>query len=417
VRRTIAVGVLVVFVASAVTRTALERLSGDGLLEGVFMLAGFGAFACLGALLIDRGVGGLLGPLFAAVGTLTVLFAALEAIGTRSVAGGDGGIVPRLLLWPSGWYWYAVLGVLFVYVPTLFPDGRLPSPRWRWVAVPVTVCLVVACVVASTTATFELNAAPGLAVANPLGLPGVPFAEDNPWFHRFFVGVLAGIAMGLAAVVVRVRRSRGTERAQMKWFLFAAALVPLAPLSEAVPGRIGDAVGSVAFVLALVGLPISIGIAILRYRLFEIDRLISRTIGYAIVIGTLAGLYAVAVLVLGRLVDPLTGGSDLAVAASTLTVAAAFGPLRVRVQGRVDRRFNRSRYDAAMSVEALAGRLRDEVDLRTLAHDLTGVVDRALQPAAVRLWLRDDGAAQPEPSVAASSSHASGSGANGSTSR
>jgi hypothetical protein len=418
VRRAVAVSVLVVFVVSAITMTALDRGADGGLIEGLFVLAGFGAFAGLGALLIDRGVGGLLGPLFAASGVLTVVFGVAEVVAIRAIVAGDLGVVPRLLLWPTGWYWYAVLAVLFVYVPTLFPDGRLPSPRWRWVAVPVTVSLVAACVIASTTATFELRAAPGLVVANPLGLPGVPFAEDNPWFQRLFV-VYVGIAMGVASVVVRFRRSGGAERAQMKWFLFAVALVPLAPLSEAVPGRVGDAVGAVVFVLALLGLPISIGIAILRYRLFEIDRLISRTIGYAIVIGSLVVLYAGAVLVLGRLVDPLTGGSDLAVAASTLAVAAAFRPLRNRVQSQVDRRFNRSRYDAAASTEALAGRLRDEVDLHTLAHDLTQVVDRTLQPVVVGLWLRADEVAdaQPEASLAASSSHASGSSANGSTSR
>jgi hypothetical protein len=391
VRRAVAVGVLVVFVVSTITMIALDLGADGGLMEGMFVLAGFGAFAGLGALLIDRGVGGLLGPLFAASGVLTVVFGVAEVVAIRAILAGDLGVVPRLLLWPTGWYWYAVLSVLFVYVPTLYPDGRLPSPRWRWAAVPVTICLVAACLIASTTATFELRAAPGLVVANPLGLPGVPFAEDNPWFNRLFVVVLAGIVMGVASVVIRFRRSGGVERAQMKWFLLAVALVPLAPLSEAVPGRVADAVGAVVFVLALLALPISIGIAILRYRLFEIDRLISRTIAYTIVIGALVVLYAGAVLVLGRVVDPVTGGSDLAVAASTLAVAAAFRPLRTRVQSRVDRRFNRSRYDAAASATALAGRLRDEVDLNTLAHDLTQVVDGTLQPTVVGLWLRDDG--------------------------
>jgi hypothetical protein len=418
-RRAVAIGVLGAFVAAAVTATALHHGSDGNPVEGLLMLSGFGAFACLGALLIDRDVGGSLGPLFATIGVLTVTFDVAEVLAIRAIVAGEDGVAVRLLLWPTGWYWYAVLAGLFVYVPTLFPDGRLPSRRWRWVAVPVTGSVVLACLVASLTATFSLRAAPELAVVNPLGLHGVPFAEQNPWFHGSFTGFVVGLVMGVASVVVRFRRSQGAERAQMKWFLFAVAVVPLAPLSEALPGGLGDAVGSVLFVLVLLGLPASIGIAILRYRLFEIDRLISRTIGYAIVIGALAGLYAVAVLVFGRLVDPLTGGSDLAVAASTLAVAAAFGPLRVRVQARADRRFNRSRYDAAASVEALAARLRDEVDLRTLANDLTSVVDRTLQPADVGLWLRGDGVAdaQGDASPAASSSHASGSSANGSTSR
>jgi hypothetical protein len=392
-RRAVAVGVLVAFVLSAAATTALQHWSDGNPVEGLFLLAGFGAYACLGALLIDRGAGGVLGPLFASIGVLTVAFDLAEVLALRAIVTGEEGPAVRLLLWPSGWYWYAVLSVLFVYVPTLFPEGRLPSRRWRWVAVPVTVSLVVAFLIASTTATFGLRAAPDLVVANPLGLPGVPFAEQNPWFHGFFSSFLVGIVMGVTSVVVRFRRSRGPERAQMKWFLLPIAIVPLGPLSEAVPGRVGDAVGTVVFVLALLGLPISIGIAILRYRLFEIDRLISRTIAYTIVIGALVVLYAGAVLVLGRVIDPLTGGSDLAVAASTLAVAAAFRPLRTRVQSRVDRRFNRSRYDASASAAALAGRLRDEVDLTTLAHDLTQVVDGTLQPTVVGLWLRDHGVA------------------------
>jgi peptidoglycan/LPS O-acetylase OafA/YrhL len=189
----------------------------------------------------------------------------------------------------------------------------------------------------------------------------------------------------VTSLVVRFRRSRGDERLQLKWFTFAGALLPLALLGDLLP----DAVNSVLFAVAIALLPVAAGIAILRYRLSDIDRLINRTLVYGLVTVLLGGVYAGLVLVGGQLFGGLGGRPpSWAVAGATLAVAALFQPARRRVQGLVDRRFNRARYDAARTVEAFAARLRDQVDLDTLSAELLGVVDHTVQPASASLWLR-----------------------------
>jgi hypothetical protein len=157
----------------------------------------------------------------------------------------------------------------------------------------------------------------------------------------------------------------------------------------------GWAVAEIVTLFAVGFIPVAIGIAILRYRLFDIDRLISRTLVYGLLTALLAGVYVTGVFIVGRLLNPATGDSALAVAASTLAVAALFQPLRRRIQRLVDRRFNRSRYDAARTVEAFSGRLREEIDLDSLSAELLAVVDQAMQPAQASLWLRPTGARAP----------------------
>jgi hypothetical protein len=184
--------------------------------------------------------------------------------------------------------------------------------------------------------------------------------------------------------VVRFRRSDGVERQQLKWFTYAGALVLLVPLVGVVVPSLGNA----AFVL-LIALPIAVGIAILRHRLYDIDRLINRTLIYGLLTTLLAGIYALAVLVLGQLFGGIGAKPpSWAVAGATLTMAALFQPARRRIQQVVDRRFNRRKYDAAKTVEAFSVRLRDEVDLDALAAELLAVVDQTMQPTTASLWLR-----------------------------
>jgi hypothetical protein len=201
------------------------------------------------------------------------------------------------------------------------------------------------------------------------------------------------IVLAFVSVIVRFRRSHDLERQQLKWFLAAAAVLAGSAMGSAVFFMLGVELAANAFYvvsgLSLGLLPIAIGVAVLRYRLYEIDRLISRTIGWATVTIVLVGAFSLLVLGSSAVLEPLTGGNTLAVAGSTLIVAALFTPLRSRVQRAVDRRFDRARYDGERLVGAFGERLRDEVDLETIRADVLATVDQAVRPASVGLWLRE----------------------------
>jgi hypothetical protein len=227
---------------------------------------------------------------------------------------------------------------------------------------------------------------PGTGSGGPMG---VAFAIQG-------VGLLllasAAIA-SLASLVLRWRRARGIERAQLKWLAFAVSVeIPVLFVFGVDVFRIDPRLGTIAAIVATPLIPIAIGIAILRYRLFEIDRIISRTLSYAVVTITLAIVFVGAVLGLQAILAPVTGGKPVAVAASTLIAAALFQPLRRRVKSAVDRRFNRARYDAQRTADAFAARLRDQVDLEGLSGDLQAVVGRTLEPSTTVVWVRSRGA-------------------------
>jgi hypothetical protein len=269
------------------------------------------------------------------------------------------------------------------FVLLLTPTGSLPSPRWRWwarVTVAAAVILLLAMAVASGLldpqyqvlgGPFEFRGQGGvLLVANRLALAVTTVA----------------VMVGAGSLVVRYRRARGVERQQLRWVASAAALAVLG----AVVALGGVAVGSTAVVTWTISacfavLPVAIGAAILRYRLYDLDRIISRTLAYGLLTLLLGGGYAVVVLSLGQL---LGRSSPLVVAGATLAVAALFQPARRRIQQAVDRRFNRRRHDAAQTIAAFGTRLRDELDLDTLSAELLAVVDQTMQPIQASLWLR-----------------------------
>jgi hypothetical protein len=220
-------------------------------------------------------------------------------------------------------------------------------------------------------------------VANPIGVAGadVDAAPLSVVLQGLLVLLLVAAVVSL---VVRFRRSGGVERQQLKWFTYAGALMLLVPLI----GFVVPSLGNAAFVL-VIALPIAIGIAVLRYRLYEIDRVINRTLVYGLLTAILGLGYAGAVLVLGQLFGGVTKDPPRwAVAAATLAVAAVFQPARRRIQAAVDRRFNRRRYDAARTIEAFSARLRDEIDLGTLEAELLAVVEQTMEPTRLSLWLR-----------------------------
>jgi hypothetical protein len=265
----------------------------------------------------------------------------------------------------------------------LTPTGRLPSPRWRWWAR-----------VAAAGPVLELLS----AAIDPQPLypeypeVGNPLAVSTLRPLQVAVGIAGGaiilVSLVVAAVslVLRYRRARGTERLQLRWLAFAAGLAAgllVAAVVAGLAGRDGVVLGALGAMVAL--LPLATGAAILRYRLYDLDRVISRTLAYGLLTVLLGSGYAAVVLGLGRL---LGRDSSLVVAAATLTVAAVFQPARRRVQRLVDRRFNRRRYDAARTIAAFSGRLREQVDLDTLTAELLAVTERSVEPATVSLWLR-----------------------------
>ena len=272
--------------------------------------------------------------------------------------------------------------ILLLWLPLLFPDGLLPGPRWRriaWVAGIVTVLSAALQLVLDDADEY------GRSLPNPMALDGANAAVAQLAYDAMTVATIGFIALALGSVMLRFRRSRGAVRQQMKWFLAAASLAFVSLIVMAI--SMSDSAFFVT--LAVVGLiPIAIGIAVLRYRLYEIDRIISRTIGWAVVTGMLVGAFALLVLGSTAVLEPLTGGNTLAVAGSTLVVALLFAPLRARVQRQVDRRFDRSRYDGERTLAAFGERLRDEVDLSTIRADVLATVDHSVRPSSVGLWLR-----------------------------
>lgn len=285
--------------------------------------------------------------------------------------------------------WIPGIFTIGTFLLLLFPDGRLPSPRWRWVAwtTGIALGLMYGLAVLSEQETFSYGRP---AIASPTG------QVLGPWFEEaslpavltelaIMLLILMGVVASIVAIVLRYRRSDGAERQQLKW-LAAAGTVSVLIFGPTIflADTYGDEVGLVgAFAFVLV--PIAIGVAVLRHHLYDIDRLVSRTVTYALVVVLLVAAYAVTALTLGTIAGR---GNPLAVAGATLTAAALFNPVRRRVHTWVDRRFNRSRYDSQRELEEFGRRLRTSFDLDTVARDLVGVVTRTLDPSATHLWIR-----------------------------
>jgi hypothetical protein len=337
-----------------------------------------------GGLIVVLRPGNRVGWLFCAIGSAFAASVFLYGYGYRALDSG----------WPGSAYagWLGNITFISYWTPAillllLFPTGGLPSARWRPVAMLVLGSAAVTTIgLAFGPARVEVS---GQLVPNPLVAPGwigPLLATLGGWTNQVLIALLPLTAGGL---VVRLRRSEGVERQQLKWFVYAGALISVSLIGGALAPL---PLANIAYVCSLIavgaGLPIAASIAILRYRLFEIDLVISRTISWAIVTGGVVAIYLGAVVVLETVLGGLTQGDTLAVAASTLLAAAAFQPLRQGIQRVVDRRFHRSRYDAERTAAALADRLRDEVEMHALREALAAAVDRSVRPARLGLWLR-----------------------------
>jgi hypothetical protein len=387
IARVVALLVVCIYVAGMAALILLERrfgLQGEDPVEGLVLFSGFGMFAVVGALLVAKRPANPIGWIMSAA-SLVVPVAASETYAAYVMTTrGRPDWLAIAGVWANSWYWFMFIALALIYLPLYFPDGRLPSRRWLPVAVIAGIgalALVVLGMLGNTLIGQNID----YRVENPIGIEGLPPVEELPFFAVLGVPLVIGCVGAVAAVVVRFRRSRGVERQQIKWFLYASAPILTFPITDYLPGIVGN----LAFAWMLIGLPAAIGIAVLRYRLYDIDVVINRTLVYGALTATLALVYLGSVVGLQRLLSPVVGeSSQLAVVASTLAVAALFTPLRRRIQGFIDRRFYRRKYDARKTLQAFSDRLRGVSDLDGLNGELLAVVRETVQPEHASLWLR-----------------------------
>lgn len=381
--------VVCVYAASVLLNIWLGRISGvrENPAEGVVIFLGFGMFAAVGALLVAKRPANLFGWILVSVSMVVPVYLGELYAAYVMSTGGEPGPLAVFGAWVNSWYWYLTLGLAFLFLPMLFPDGRLLSGRWLPVAA-LTGAGVVGAAVLSALAETLTGSGADYRIENPIGIEGLGYVEELPVFGALSVIFIVGGVAAVASVVLRFRRSRGVERQQMKWFLYAAAPILLFTLTDFAL----EIVGALVFGWVLVGLPAAIGIAVLRYRLYDIDILINRTLVYGALTVTLALVYVGGVVGLQRVFIGLSGQeSQLAVVASTLAIVALFVPLRRRVQAFVDRLFYRNKYDAARVLAAFGARLRDETELSVLSEDLVSVARETMQSEHASLWLRQPG--------------------------
>ena len=380
-------------VLNASTPTAATR---GPVVLGIGFVLVFVSFATVGALVASRQPGNLIGWIFCALGLFLPLAGASEEYALYALVTQPGSLPGgEVMAWLAAWFAGAINFAMLAFVLLLFPDGRLLSRRWRFV---VWVNLIAILLI------FAWNFEPGLIeslgllkVANPFGVAGAGALLKALGEIGFFL-VLAVAIAGAISLVIRFRRSRGEERQQIKWFVFAGAVfcavLAVAPVLWTLPlSPATEWIWPTLFLLGLGTIPAATGVAILKYRLYEIDILINRTLVYGSLTALLALVYIGGVATTQAILRVLTGQQEqpqLAIVVSTLVIAALFAPLRRRIQSFIDRRFYRSKYDARKTLEAFSTKLRDETDLNALSDDLVGVVRETMQPAHVSLWLRSD---------------------------
>jgi hypothetical protein len=355
-------------------------------------------YAVIGAIITSRLPKHPIGWICCAIGFLAAVehFSGEYAIYALLAPHPEAFVGGKAMLWISLWAWILFFGLIELLL-FLFPNGRLPSKRWRpfaWLSAALTLMAAILMAISPDAALDALGSSDDVHISlpNPLGVEGLPN------LYRPIQTLV--LALGLAAaasVIVGRRKARGIERQQIKWLLYAGAIFFV---GNVLKNTVFSPLGGVSWglwvdymLVAVGGLggPIAIGVAILRYRLYEIDTLINRTLVYGALTSTLVAVYFGGVATTQAVLRALTGQeSQLAIVVSTLLVAALFNPLRRRIQDFIDRRFYRNKYDAAKTLEAFSVKLKDETDLDALSDDLVGVVKESMQPAHVSLWLRPE---------------------------
>jgi len=348
------------------------------------------AFSTVGALIVARRPGNAIGWILCAAGLAIGATTLASGYAVFSLAGPSELPGTEWAAWFAYWIWVPGVGPAMTFGLLLFPDGRLPSRRWRvvgWLAV-----------VALATLAFGSAFTPGPLsdypeVTNPLGLALLKESvlEDG---GVGWVLLPASVVISAVSIAVRYRRATGEQRQQIKWFVFASVLLAVGWSAQNVTSGSGELQVTFSYLLgitSLLGIPVAVGIAILRHRLYDIDHIINRTLVYGSLTALLVLVYLGGVVLLQQAFRALTGQeSQVAVVASTLTIAALFNPLRRRIQTFIDRRFYRRKYNARKTLEAFSARLRDETDLGRLGDEMVGVVRETMQPTHVSLWLRSE---------------------------
>ena len=357
------------------------------LLPAVFVLSG--------ALIVSRQPRNVIGLLLMTPGLVFL------AAGVIDVASGslEQGVKPEVMtlglwlrLWFDNWSWVLLIFPLF-HLMLVFPTGRLLSARWRWiVGLEIAMILFIMLSGVFTQEMGPLNVEEELAwtLPNPIGF--LPESFFGPTFEAIWnAGLLIMTVFSLLALVLRFRRASPVERQQLNWLLFAVIVFALiygitaVTSGELETGGLGD----LLFVISVMGIPISITVAVLRFHLYDLDRIIRRTLLYAVLTGLLLGIFALSVFVLQRVIGGFVGeDSPLGVAASTLLIAALFNPLRRRLQDLIDRRLYRSKYDAQRVIDQFVTTARNEADMSLLSADLLDVVDQTVQPSLQGLWIK-----------------------------
>jgi hypothetical protein len=362
----------------------LKVLNGPADLRSALLVAAPLAFSVVGALVASRHQRNPVGWQLLAVGVFMTANLTGESYARYALVTAPGSLPGGLYGAWLGWTYAPIVAILVIFLPLYFPTGRLLSPRWR----PVVWLGIGFLAFAVAGNALWPGPDPPLLGLGPAPNPVVFLPQATPLFEllRTLAGLclLPGIAGAITALVVRFRRSHGIERQQLKWFTYAAALAPLPGFAyEAAPSIFG-----LLRTLILPLVPISVGVAILRYRLYEIDRIINRTLVYGLLTVVLGLSYAAGSLVFVLVAGTGSNPPSWLVAGATLAAAAIFRPARRRIQAAVDRRFNRRKYNAAQTIQAFSTRLREQIDLDTLATELLAVVDQTMQPTQVLFWLR-----------------------------
>jgi len=365
----------------------VAALLGDGpvLTEDALWTLAWVGFPISGAIVASRRPRHPVGWTLLGIGSAVPLALQLLSLADRVQRSGGDAAPPALL----GQLTFIIGLALIPTLVLLFPSGRLPSPGWRTPAACAYAWFGLLFVAYATRGFIEAGG--GVRIPNPLAV--APLAGPlEVVIPILFIGAIAITVAVIGHSVWRFVRARGSERQQLKWFVSAAALFPVLMMGALVTGHslAGAVFATSAWVLSLNGMAAGIAIAVMRYRLYDIDRVVSRTFSYAVVVTVLGLLYWGTIAAAGPLLRPFVGSSDLGVAVSTLAVAAAFGPVLRRVRSIVDHRFNRRPYDAARTVEEFAARLRDELDLEALGAELVRVTETTMQPGHISLWLRED---------------------------
>jgi hypothetical protein len=343
-------------------------------------ICAFGAFGLVGALIIWQRPGNTLGWVLAAVGLLAAWGASADTYVDQA---SDENLLYLVSVWISLWYWFPLLGLTLIFTPLLFPDGRPPSPRWRFVSWGAAVALALVVFLGAFRERIEM---PGISMDNPVGIPGIEDPEESTLGTVLLGSFVLFVILALASVVVRYIRSGNVQRQQIKWLMLATALSASMVFFEEITRIELDT--EVLFAISIALYPAAIAVAIFRYRLYDINVIINRALVYGTLTTMLALVYFGGVVGLQYVFRTLTGGeSQLAIVASTLAIAGLFVPLRRRIQSFIDRRFYRRKYDAARTLEEFGTRLRDETDLETLHVELLSVIQDTLQPAHVTFWL------------------------------